>query len=111
MLKAKILNIITTWVTSSSSNPSSNLGEHLLRFVTWLPKSKGFKEVYVVVDRLSKYAHFILLKHLYTTSKVAEVFTKGIMCLHGIPQSIVRDRDPLFVIYFGRSCLYCREWF
>ena len=51
----------------------------------------------MVVDRLSKYAYFILLKHPYITRKVTEVFTKEIVCLHGIPQSIVSDRDSLSV--------------
>ena len=57
----------------------------------------------MVVDRLSKYAHFILLKHPYTTNKVAEVFTKEIVRLHGIPQSIVSDRDPFFVTLFWKE--------
>ena len=64
----------------------------------------------MVVDRLSKYAHFILLKHSYTASKVEEVFTKEIMHLHGIPQSIVIEIHFLSD-YFGRSCLDCREQF
>ena len=71
-----------------------------LDFITGLPKSKGFEAIFVVVDRLSKYSHFIPLKHPYTARKVAEVFTKEIVRLHGVPQSIVSDRDPLFISVF-----------
>ncbi|MCH86958.1 hypothetical protein A2U01_0007822, partial [Trifolium medium] len=71
-----------------------------LDFITGLPKSKGFEAILVVVDRLSKYGHFILLKHPYTAKSVAELFVKEIVRLHGIPSSIISDRDPLFVSHF-----------
>ncbi|PNX84743.1 Ty3/gypsy retrotransposon protein, partial [Trifolium pratense] len=47
-----------------------------LDFITGLPKSKGYDAVLVVVDRLSKYNHFILLKHPYTAKSIAELFVK-----------------------------------
>ncbi|CAJ2667675.1 unnamed protein product [Trifolium pratense] len=69
-------------------------------FITGLPKSKGFEAVLVVVDRLSKYSHFILLKHTYTAKSVAELFVKEVVRLHGIPSTIISDRDPLFISHF-----------
>lgn len=72
-------------------------------FITGLPKSKGFEAILVVVDRLSKYCHFIALKHPYTARTIAEVFVKEIVRLHGVPLSIVSDRDPIFMSNFWRE--------
>lgn len=54
----------------------------------------------VVVDRLSKYSHFLLLKHPYTAKSVAELFVREVVRLHGIPMTIISDRDPIFVSHF-----------
>jgi transposase InsO family protein len=71
-------------------------------FVEGLPKV-GDKSVLTVVDRLSKYAHFILLAHPYTAEMVARVFFTEIVRLHGIPTSIVSDRDPVFTSAYWQA--------
>jgi hypothetical protein len=54
----------------------------------------------MVVDHFSKYCHFIPLAHLCTTESVAQVFFAEIMRLHGVPQSMISDRDPVFTSIF-----------
>jgi hypothetical protein len=56
--------------------------------------------ILMVVDRFLKYAHFIVLGHPYTTTSVARAFFNDIVRLHGIPSSIVSDRDPVFTSKF-----------
>lgn len=69
-------------------------------FVKGLPSSEGYTVVMVVVDRLSKYAHFIPLHHHYITLKVARVCMENIFKLHGLPQTIVSERDIVFTSQF-----------
>ncbi|KAL4554713.1 hypothetical protein LXL04_037315 [Taraxacum kok-saghyz] len=86
--------------------PEAIWEELSMDFITGLPKSKGFDTILVVVDRLSKYSHFLLLKHPYTAKTVAELFVREIVRLHGIPKSIVSDRDPLFISNFWKELFH-----
>ncbi|CAJ2641126.1 unnamed protein product [Trifolium pratense] len=69
-------------------------------FIGGLPKARGKDSILVVVDRLTKYAHFLPLAHPYSAKDVAELFIKEIVRLHGFPSSIVSDRDKVFLSNF-----------
>ncbi|XP_071928130.1 uncharacterized protein [Coffea arabica] len=70
--------------------------EHItMDFVTGLPKSqKGFDAIWVIVDRLTKSAHFLPVSMSFSLEKLVKLYTEEILRLHGIPVSIVSDRDP-----------------
>lgn len=69
-------------------------------FEEGLPRVNGKSVILTVVDRQSKYAHFLPLGHPYTATSVAHVFFNEVVRLHGIPLSIVSDRDPVFTSAF-----------
>lgn len=72
--------------------------EHIaMDFLTGLPRSRrGFDSIWVVVDRLTKSAHFLPVKTTYSIDQYARLYVDEIIRLHGAPVSIVSDRDPKF---------------
>ena len=85
------------------SIPSQRWEEVSMDFITGLPRSKGHNVIMVVVDRLTKYAHFISLSHPFTSSIVENVCLENIQKLHGIPKIIVSDCDPIFTSDFWKD--------
>ena len=70
-------------------------------FVTHLPKStRGHDSVWVIVDRLTKCAHFLPINQKWSMDKLAETYVREVVRLHGVPESIVSDRDPRFTSRF-----------
>ena len=65
-------------------------------FIEGLPNSQGKDVIMVIVDRFTKYAHFIPLSHPYSVLSVAQAFVDNIIKLHGPPKMIISDRDRIF---------------
>nr|GFD09841.1 Gag protease polyprotein [Tanacetum cinerariifolium] len=59
--------------------------------------------IWVVVDRLTKSAHFLPIRKDYSVSRLAEIFQQEIVQLHGTPSAIVSDRDPRFASRFWKG--------
>ena len=85
--------------------PHSVWTDIALDFVEALPKVRSKSVILTVVDRFSKYCHFIPLAHPYSAESVAEAFFADIVRLHGVPQSMVSDRDPVFTSKFWRELM------
>ncbi|GJT97993.1 ty3-gypsy retrotransposon protein [Tanacetum coccineum] len=83
--------------------PEAVWEEVSMDFITWLPMSKGLTVIFVVVDRLTKYAHFSALPTSYNAHRVAELFMDIVVKHHGFPKAVVSDRDAIFVSQFWSS--------
>ena len=73
-------------------------------FVTGLPRSqRGYDSIWVIVDRLTKSAHFLPVKTTYGVAKYAQLYIDEIVRLHGVPISIISDRGTQFTSRFWRA--------
>jgi hypothetical protein len=62
-------------------------------FIVGLPRTKrGYDSIWVIVDRLTKVAHFLPVRTTYSSARLAELYMKRIVSLHGVPKKIVSDR-------------------
>ncbi|GKA21543.1 reverse transcriptase domain-containing protein [Tanacetum coccineum] len=73
-------------------------------FVLGLPRTpSGYDFIWVMVDRLTKSAHFLPMKKTDSIEKLAQLYLKEIVCKHSVPMSIIFDRDSLFTSRFWKS--------
>ena len=76
-------------------------------FIEGLPLFEGKDKIFVVVDRLTKYPHFMGIKKIDFAKQIVEVFCKNINKLHGVPKIIVSDRDAKFTSNFWKE--FCKQ--
>jgi hypothetical protein len=70
-------------------------------FIVGLPRTlAGYDSIWVILDRLTKVVHFILLKMTYLGAKLAKLYMSRIVCLHGVPKKIMSDRGSQFTSKF-----------
>ena len=75
-------------------------------FVSGLPRtSSGYDAILVIINKLTKTAHFLPIKKTYSTNRLARLYVNRIVCLHRVPVSIVSAEEPLLLQFFGKSCI------
>lgn len=75
-------------------------------FIIGLPKVQGKDFIYVVVDRLTKFAHFYAISTSYTATHIADLFFREVFRLHGLPKTLMTRTANLWVT-FGKNYLDC----
>ncbi|WVZ97704.1 hypothetical protein U9M48_043218 [Paspalum notatum var. saurae] len=76
-------------------------------FIVGLPRTpKGYDSIWVIIDRFTKSAHFILVKTIYHAKTYAEIYIARIVSLHGVPRTFTSDRGSLFVSEFAYNNSY-----
>jgi hypothetical protein len=79
-------------------------------FIAGLPRTPtGYDSIWVIVDRLTKVAHFIPVRTNYTGAKLAELYLAWIVCLHGVPKKIMSDRGSQFTSWFWQKLHECLD--
>jgi hypothetical protein len=88
------------------SIPGWKWEEIIMDFIVGLPTTeKGFDSIWVIMDRLTKSAHFIPVKSTYHPHNYADIYFQQVVRLHGVPKSIVSSRGPQFTARFW-ECLH-----
>ncbi|KAI3802065.1 hypothetical protein L1987_30189 [Smallanthus sonchifolius] len=73
-------------------------------FITKLPRtSRGYDSIWVIIDRLTKSAHFLPIREDYRVEKLARIYIDEIVSRHGVPLNIISDRDARFTSRFSQS--------
>ncbi|WVY92793.1 hypothetical protein V8G54_031881 [Vigna mungo] len=103
--QAKMTNTVLVELLQPLHVPNLIWEDLAMDFITRLPPSHGYTVILVVIDRLSKYAHFATLKSDFNNKQVVEIFIHMVVKLHEIPKSIVSDRDRVFISQFWQHLL------
>jgi hypothetical protein len=103
----KVETIKTLGLLQLLAIPSQCWEEVYMDFIIGLPKSKGKSVIMVIVDRLTKYTHFFALSHPFKASTVATALMETFQKVHGSPNIIVIDKDPIFTGHFWIELFSC----
>ena len=101
--RQKAKNIAQPGLLQPLPIPQGKWQDIAMDFIADLPPSASFDSIWVVIDRLTKYAHFIPVNTSYTAPRLAKIYLQSIFWLHGFPSSIVCDRDPKFTSSFWQE--------
>jgi len=96
-------NIMTPGLLHRLNIPNQKWEEISMDFIEGLLVSEGKDKIFIAVNRLTKYAHFIAMKKSDSAKQIAEIFCKNIYKLHGFPKVIVSDRDAKFKGNFWKA--------
>lgn len=80
--------------------PSKIWDDLSMDFIVGLPKVRGFNTILVIVDRLSKYGNFLVVRHPYMAKDIAGIFIREVVKLYGFPWTIISNRDHVFMSTF-----------
>nr|GFA30129.1 putative reverse transcriptase domain-containing protein [Tanacetum cinerariifolium] len=102
--KVKAKHLKPSGLLQQPEIPEWNWENVTMDFVTGLPRTpSGYDSIWVIVDRLTKSAHFLPKKKTDSIEKLVELYLKEIVCKHGVPMSVISDRDSLFTSRFWVS--------
>jgi hypothetical protein len=102
--RVKAIHMKTAGPLQSLPIPTRKWEDISMDFIVGLPRTaKGYDSIRVIIDRLTKIAHFLLVKVKYTVATYAELYIARILSLHGVPKTIVSDRGPQFVSKFWKE--------
>jgi hypothetical protein len=100
----KAIHMRTAGPLQSLSIPTWKWEDISMDFIVGLPRTaKGYDSIWVIVDRLAKIAHFLLVKTDHPVVVYAQLYIARILSLHGVPKTIVSDRGPQFVAKFWEA--------
>ncbi|KAM0887617.1 hypothetical protein ACQ4PT_028880 [Festuca glaucescens] len=99
---AKHINVHPHGLLQPLPVPAGAWQDITIDFIEGLPLSDGANTILVAVDRLTKYAHFMPMKHPFSAQQVARTLIDTVVKLHGMPRSIVSDRDRIFTSTFWK---------
>jgi hypothetical protein len=99
--RVKAIHMKTVVPLQSLPIPTWKWEDISMDFIVGLPRTaKGYDSIWVIIDRLTKIAHFLPVKVKYPVIAYAELYIARILSLHDVPKTIVSDRGPQFVSKF-----------